>query len=69
MGRAIREKRTFFPAFQNFNGHLARGGGGGGGLGLNGTAIKRRTFFCGFPKAARKKNSLSTGSNELFIKK
>ena len=25
----------------------------GGGLGLNGSAIKRRTFFCGFPNQER----------------
>ena len=47
-GRAIKKKITFFlkpffPALQN-NGHWAIWRGGGG-LGLNGPAIKKRTFF------------------------
>ena len=48
-GGGIKDKITFFePFFQRSNGHKARGGGGG----LNGPAIKRRTFyFGGFPAA------------------
>ena len=51
-GGAFRKKELFLehffsPKFQNVNGHEARGVGW---LGLNGPAIKRRTFFCGFPK-------------------
>ena len=45
-GLVIKEKKTFFgtffPMFQRSNAIKLRGGGG---LGLNGPAIKRRTFF------------------------
>ena len=42
-GRGIKEKKTFFGTFfQRSNGHYVRGGWG---FGLNGPAIKRRTFF------------------------
>ena len=34
---------------------------GGGGLGLNGPAIKRGTFFCGFPYGACKKTFILNG--------
>ena len=44
-GWAIMEKITFLGTFFS-NIKLE----GGGGLGLNGPAIKSRTFFCGFPQ-------------------
>ena len=50
-GRAIKEKKLFLTFFFNvptFQRQLSSRGGGGG-LDLNGPAIKRRTFFCGFP--------------------
>ena len=53
-GRAIKEKRTFLTFF------LQRSKlEGGGGLGLNGTAIEGRTFFCGFPKHVNGLQSVS----------
>ena len=45
---------------------------GGGGLGLNGPAIKRKTFFCGFPKFCnyflRFKNLMYSGNLKFFFK-
>ena len=45
-GRAIKE-----PFFQSYKVSTAIKLEGGGGLCLNGPAIKRRTFFCGFPNS------------------
>ena len=50
-GRAIKEKITLFLTifFRRSNIQTAIKLEGGRGLCLNGPAIKRRTFFCGFP--------------------
>ena len=49
-GRAIKEKKTFLePFFQRSKISTAIKLKGGGGLGLNGPAIKRRTFFSRLP--------------------
>ena len=48
-GRAIKEKKLE-PFFQRSNDPTDIKLEGGGGLGVNGPAIKKRTFFCGFPK-------------------
>ena len=40
--------KTFLSNVPNFQRPLSSRWGGG--IGLNGPAIKRRTFFCGFPK-------------------
>ena len=56
-GWAIKEKIFFFWTFifillLLFQRSLSSGGGGEGGR-TNGPAIKRRTFFCGFPLAEK----------------
>ena len=52
-GRAIKEKITFFGTFISNAPKFQRPlSSRGGGLGLNDPAIKRRTFFCGFPYLA-----------------
>ena len=41
-------KKNFFPTFPTFQRPLSSKWGGG--LGINCSAIKRRPFFCDFPK-------------------
>ena len=47
-GRAIMEKKLFKKPFFQRSKIFQKLGGGVGWLGLNGPAIKRRTFFCSF---------------------
>ena len=62
-GRAIKEKKLCNPFFQRSNVQTAINKLEGGGLGLNGPAIKRRTFFYGFPN----KHSILDEQNKNFL--
>ena len=62
-GRAIKEKRDFSNLFSNvpkFQRPLSWMGRWG--LGLNGPAIKRRTFFSGFPNNHCKNIEIQTST-------